>query len=730
MQTVTEPKTCCPKDHKKLREPLASQAHDEELYICPMHPEVQKIGPGACPICGMDLEPLIAGDDQTELNKVWRRFFLCALFSVPILLLAMSHMIPGLHWSFLSPPLRSVLELILSAPVCLWLAWPFFVRGFQSLKALNPNMFTLISLGVGTAFLYSVIATLFPSLFPASFRGSNGEVALYFEAAVVIVTLVMLGQALELSARNRTGAALRDLMELSPKIAHRLNVKGEEEDVALYLLKSGDLMRVRPGEKIPVDAEIIEGHSLIDESMITGEALLVPKKSGDMVVGATINGMGPLVIRATKVGADALLAQIIAQVISSQRSRAPVQNITDKISAYFVPSVVAVAIIAGISWALWGPAPSMAYAVLNAVSVLIIACPCALGLATPMSIMVAMGRGAHLGILFKDAASIENLESIDTLVVDKTGTLSEGKARLLEIITHTFNKNELLKKAASLSLLSEHPLSAALTRAAKEEDLTLEPAQDFVLKAGRGIMATLNNQAVALGNRALMAELNVDTEGSLALAQKREQEGSTVIFVAIEGKLAGLLVIADPIKPTTREAIIALQKEKIRIIMLTGDHEENARVMADKLNIGELKAQVLPTDKGNFIRQLQEQGAKVAMAGDGINDAPALAQANVGIAMGHGTEIAIKSAQVTLVKGDLVGILRARRLSRATMRNIKQNLAAAFVFNIIAVPIAAGVLYPCCGILLSPMLGALAMSLSSVAVIVNALRLRYVRVNT
>ena len=699
-------------------------------YTCPMHPQIVRNAPGFCPICGMALEPRVATgeEENADLIDMKRRFWVSTALTMPLLLLAMSEFMPGDPLrSLIAPRLLIWISLALASPVVLWGGWPFFVRGWQSIVNRSLNMFTLIGLGVAVAFVYSVIATILPQIFPASFRDAMGNVPVYFEAAAVITTLVLLGQVLELKARSSTSAAIRALLGLAPKTARRIAPDGSEQDVPLDQVNKGDHLRVRPGEKIPVDGIVIEGNSSVDESMVTGEPIPVEKKAGDRVIGATVNGTGSLVMEAERVGSETLLAQIVQMVVEAQRSRAPIQKLADVVSGYFVPAVILIAIIAFIVWATVGPEPRMAYAIINAVAVLIIACPCALGLATPMSIMVATGKGAQAGVLFKNAEAIEVLREIDTLVVDKTGTLTEGRPKLVTVApVEGFNEQKLLRLAASLERGSEHPLAAAIVAGAQERAVELTKAQDFESVTGKGVKGRIDGQAVSLGNRALLEELGIEP-GPLAIeAEKFRTDGQTVMFVAVEREVAGLIGVADPIKESTPEAIRQLDEQKIRIVMLTGDSRTTAQAVARKLNIDELVAEVLPNQKAEIIKRFQSEGRKVAMAGDGINDAPALAQAQVGIAMGTGTDVAMQSAGVTLVKGDLRGIVRAIRLSRATMHNIKQNLFFAFIYNSIGVPIAAGVLYPFFGLLLSPMIAAAAMSFSSVSVIGNALRLRRV----
>jgi Cu+-exporting ATPase len=712
-------------------EPPAGAVAEAVEYTCPMHPEIVRPGPGSCPICGMALEPRVptaeAGDDP-ELVDMRRRFWGSATLTVPLFAIAMGAMIPGDPVGHLVPAhLHNQVELALATPVVFWGAWPFFVRAWSSLVSRHLNMFTLIGLGVAVAYGYSLVATIAPGLFPMALRGHGGQVAVYFEAAAVIVTLVLLGQVLELRARSRTGAAIKALLGLAPKTARRMNDDGEE-DVPLETVQPGDRLRVRPGEKVPVDGTVLEGASSVDESMVTGEPIPVEKHPGDRVVGATVNGTGALVVRAERVGRETLLARIVAMVAEAQRSRAPIQRLADTVAGYFVPTVILVAVSTFAVWALWGPEPRLAYALVNAVAVLIIACPCALGLATPMSIMVAAGRGATAGVLFRNAEAIEVLRDVDTLVVDKTGTLTEGRPKLVTVEpSAAHDEVDLLRLAASLEQGSEHPLAAAIVAGAKERGIALAGAEGFVSVTGKGVTGRVDGRAVALGNRALMDDVGASVGENDARAEALRVEGQTVMFVAVDGVLAGLVGVADPVKDSAAEALRELRGEGLRVVMLTGDSRTTADAVARRLGIDEVVAEVLPEQKAETVKRLQSEGRRVAMAGDGINDAPALAQAHVGIAMGTGTDVAMESAGVTLVKGDLRGIVRARRLSRATMANIRQNLLFAFGYNALGVPVAAGVLYPFTGLLLSPMLAAAAMSLSSVSVIANALRLRSAR---
>ena len=701
-------------------------------YTCPMHPEVRQFGAGSCPKCGMALEPVRAslGEDESnpELDDMTRRFWVSLALTAPVFGIAMAEMLPGqpLARTF-APGVLLWAQLALTTPVVLWGGWPFFVRGWASLRSRHLNMFTLIALGTGAAFLYSLIGALLPGSFPESFRGPSGEIAVYFEAAAVITTLVLLGQVLELRARHRTGTAIRILLGLAPKTARLLASDGTERDVALEQIRVGDRLRVRPGERVPTDGSVVEGSSSVDESMLTGEPLPVAKREGDGVTGATVNGSGSLVILAERVGSETVLAQIVQMVAEAQRSRAPIQRLVDVVASYFVPAVIAVALLAFAVWATVGPEPRLAHALINAVAVLIIACPCALGLATPMSIMVASGRGAGAGVLFKNAEAIEVLRDVDVLVVDKTGTLTEGRPKLVQTeVASGWEVDSVLALAASLERGSEHPLAGSIVGAALERDLELHQVEDFDSRTGRGVIGRVKERRVAVGNRALLDELGIEPGELEQHASGMRALGQTVMFVAVDGRLVGLLGVADPLKDSTPEAIRALHAAGLRIVMLTGDHAATANAVAATLGLDEVIANVLPEQKSRIVEELQQQGHTVAMAGDGINDAPALARAHVGIAMGGGTDVAMESAGVTLLGGDLRGIVRARRLSRSTMRNIRQNLFLAFVYNSIGVPIAAGVLYPVVGLLLSPMIAAAAMSLSSLSVISNALRLRKV----
>ena len=699
------------------------------IYTCPMHPEVRREGPGDCPICGMALEPETVSADtgpSDELKDMTRRFWIGLVLTLPVFALEMGGHVFGLM-HFISQQTSNWIQLLLATPVVVWAGWPFFVRGWRSLVHRSLNMFTLIAIGTGTALIYSLLATLTPGIFPDAFRQADGSVAVYFEAAAVIVVLVLLGQVLELRAREKTSGAIRALLDLAPATARRLDDQGNEEDISLDQVQVGDRLRVRPGDKVPLDGEVMEGRSNVDESMVTGEPLAVKKEVGDGVIGGSINGQGSFVMRADKVGQDTMLSQIVQMVASAQRSRAPIQGLADKVASIFVPVVILIAVVAFIAWSLWGPTPPMAFGLIAAVSVLIIACPCALGLATPMSIMVGVGRGAQLGVLIRDAEALERLEKVDTVVVDKTGTLTEGKPRVTELIlTEGIAESELLRLAASLERGSEHPLAHAIVEKAKEAEVKLTEALDFEAPNGMGVIGQIDGKRIALGNRLLMESEGVNTQSQDTHADQLRSDGATVIFASIDGNLAGLLAIADPVKETTEEAIRSLQADGIRVVMLTGDNRTSANAVARRLGIDEVEAEVLPEDKGRVIQRLRDEGRIVVMAGDGVNDAPALATADVGIAMGTGTDVAIESAGVTLLRGDLTGIATAHKLSKATMRNIRQNLFFAFAYNAAGIPIAAGILYPFTGMLLSPIIAAAAMSLSSVSVIGNALRLRMI----
>jgi Cu+-exporting ATPase len=702
------------------------------IYTCPMHPQIRQEGPGSCPICGMALEPLDAPAEtgpNAELIDMSRRFWIGLILCLPVVALEMGGHVPRLGLHDLVSPHRSVLlQFALATPVVLWAGWPFFERAWASFVHRSLNMFSLIALGTGAAYLYSLAATFLPGIFPVGFRGMDGTVAVYFEAAAVITVLVLLGQVLELRAREQTGGAIRALLNLAPKTARRLTSSGEDEEIPVAFVQFGDRLRVRPGDGVPVDGTVLEGGSAVDESMVTGESMPVAKQPGDRLIGGTVNGTGSLIMRAEKIGSDTMLARIVAMVAEAQRSRAPIQRMADLVAGWFVPAVILVALLAFVAWAIWGPAPALAYGLIAAVSVLIIACPCALGLATPMSIMVGVGKGAMSGVLIKSAEALERMEKVDTLVVDKTGTLTEGKPRVVAAVAAPgMSEALILSIAASLERSSEHPLAAAIVAAARDRSLPLRDATGFASDTGKGVRGLVDGHAVALGNARLMEELGVALGSLDAQAHAQRQEGATALFLAIDGAPAGVIAIADPIKATTQAALDGLRADNVCIVMLTGDNRTTAEAVGRKLGIEDVQADVLPEDKNSIVRRLRQEGRVVAMAGDGVNDAPALAEADVGIAMGTGTEVAIQSAGITLVKGDLAGIARARALSRATMSNIRQNLALAFVYNVAGIPIAAGVLYPSFGLLLSPIVAALAMALSSVSVIGNALRLRAAR---
>lgn len=720
-------------DPVRYLEPTAAAqppANPGAIYTCPMHPEIRQVGPGSCPICGMALEPeTITADSgpNPELADMSRRFWIGLVLAVPVFVLEMGGHIPGLM-GFVSSHTSHWIQFALATPVVLWAGWPFFQRGWTSLVTRHLNMFTLIAMGVGVAWVYSVAAVLAPGLFPPAFRDMSGAVPVYFEAAAVITVLVLLGQVLELRAREQTSGAIKALLNLAPKTARRIRDDGTDEEVTLDLIQVGDRLRVRPGEKIPVDGALTEGRASIDESLVTGESMPVTKEAEGKVIAGSLNKTGSFIMRAEKVGADTLLSRIVQMVAEAQRSRAPIQRLADTVAGWFVPAVIAVALLAGLIWALVGPEPRFAYALVAAVSVLIIACPCALGLATPMSIMVGVGRGAREGVLIKNAEALERFEKVDTLVIDKTGTLTEGRPAVTAIKTAAgIEESELLRLAASLERGSEHPLADAVLRAAKDRGLTLSEATDFDSPVGRGVIGIVDGRKVVLGGAPLMAEQGIDMGLLLAEAEALRQDGTTAVFAAIDGRLAGVLGIADPIKPTTPDAVRALLADGVRLVMMTGDNRTTALAVARKLGIEEVEAEVLPQDKAKVVQKLRAEGRVVAMAGDGVNDAPALAAADVGVAMGAGSDVAIESAGVTLLKGDLQGLVRARRLSRIVMRNIRQNLVFAFIYNVAGVPVAAGVLYPVFGWLLSPQIAAAAMALSSVSVITNALRLRAVR---
>jgi Cu+-exporting ATPase len=697
------------------------------IYTCPMHPQIRQIGPGSCPICGMALEPEVASLDappNPELADMTRRFWIGLALSLPAVVLEMGGHLAGGH-GWIDQTLSNWIQLVFATPVVLWAGWPFFVRGWQSLLTRNLNMFTLIAMGTGVAYAYSLVATVAPDIFPATFRGHDGAVAVYFEAAAVITVLVLLGQVLELRAREATSGAIKALLELAPKTARLVDANGADHEVEIDSLEVGDKLRVRPGEKVPVDGTILEGRSSLDESLVTGESMPVTKAAGDKVIAGTLNQSGGFVMRTEKVGRDTLLSQIVKMVADAQRSRAPIQRLADQVAGWFVPVVIVIALLAFGAWSLFGPEPRMAYGLVAAVNVLIIACPCALGLATPMSIMVGVGRGAQAGVLIRNAEALERMERVDTLVVDKTGTLTEGKPKAVAIVAAPgFQENEILRLAASVERASEHPLADAIVRAAKERDLDLSKVEEFDSPTGKGATGKVDGKTVVLGNSNFLTSLGIDTQSLNAEAERLREDGATVINIAADGKLAGLIAIADPVKPSAPEALKALAAEGIKVIMLTGDNRTTANAVARKLGITDVEAEVLPDQKIAVVVRLQKAGRIVAMAGDGVNDAPALAAADVGIAMGTGTDVAMESAGITLLKGDLGGIVRARRLSQATMRNIRQNLFFAFVYNAAGIPIAAGILYPHFGIMLSPIIAAAAMALSSVSVVANALRLR------
>ena len=709
----------------------AAGAADAAEYTCPMHPQVIQIGPGLCPICGMALEPVVATPDSgpsAELLDMTRRLRIGLALALPVFVLEMGSHLVDLH-RFVAPQVSNWIQLALATPVVLWAGWPFFVRGAASVRNRSLNMFTLIALGTGVAWLYSIVATVAPGLFPAQFRGMDGAVAVYFEAAAVITVLVLLGQVLELHAREKTSGAIRALLDLAPRTALKVGADGSDETVPIDTLVAGDRLRVRPGEKVPVDGELIEGKGTVDESMVTGEPMPVPKAPGAKVTAGTLNQTGGFVMRAEKVGADTLLAQIVHMVASAQRSRAPIQRLADRAAAGFVPAVIVVALLTFGAWLAWGPSPAFSYALITSVAVLIIACPCALGLATPMSIMVGVGKGAQNGVLIRDAQALEHLEKVDTLVIDKTGTLTEGKPQVVHVqAAPGFDDAEVLRKLASVERASEHPLATAVVGAARERGLILADVADFDSPVGKGVVGRVEEQAVASGSAKFLGELDVDTSALASAAEAQRSKAASVIFVAIDGRLAGFVAIADPIKATTRQAIQALKEADIRVVMLTGDGKTTAEAVARELGLDDVVADVFPQDKAAVVQRLQGEGRVVAMAGDGVNDAPALAAADVGIAMGTGTDVAMESAGVTLLRGDLLGIVRARRLSAATMRNIRQNLFLSFAYNTAGIPLAAGVLYPFFGLLLSPQIAAAAMALSSVSVIGNALRLRAARI--
>ncbi len=712
--------------------PPSEAAAEGTIYTCPMHPQIRQVGPGSCPICGMALEPAGISEDagpSKELIEMTRRFWIGAVISVPVVILEMGAHFPALsHHHYVSPHMSVWLQFLLATPVVLWAGWPFFVRGLASVRNRSLNMFSLIALGVGAAYLYSLVATFTPGVFPAGLQQENGIIPVYYEAAAVITVLVLLGQVLELRAREKTGSAIRALLNLAPKTARRIRGGGNDEEVALDHVHIGDRLRVRPGDSVPVDGAVEEGRSAVDESMVTGESMPVEKEPGSKLIGGTINGTGSLVMRAEKVGADTMLARIVHMVAEAQRSRAPIQRLADLVSAWFVPAVIVVAFAAFIGWMIWGPPPAFAYALVASVSVVIIACPCALGLATPMSIMVGVGKGATAGVLIKNAEALERFEKIDTLVADKTGTLTEGKPRVVAVVpAENFDEATVLSLGASLERSSEHPLAAAIVTAAHQRRLPIKDVADFASVTGKGVTGLIDGRKIAVGNAKLLKDLAVAGADLEARADALRRDGATAMFVAVDGRPAGIIAVADPIKATTPAALKALEADDVHIVMLTGDNHTTAQAVAAKLGISDVEAEVLPEQKNAIVRRLRSEGRIVAMAGDGVNDAPALAEADVGVAMGTGTDVAMQSAGVTLVKGDLAGIARARALSRATMRNIRQNLVLAFVYNVLGIPLAAGVLYPAFGLLLSPIVAAAAMSFSSVSVIGNSLRLRFAR---
>jgi Cu+-exporting ATPase len=721
-------------DPQKFLTPLQAKAPEAApegaTYTCPMHPQIRQVGPGSCPICGMALEPELVSAEtgpNSELADMSRRFWVGLLLALPVVALEMGGHLTNLHM-LLGQKTSNWLQFLLATPVVLWGGWPFFVRGWQSVVTRNLNMFTLIAMGTGVAWVYSVVAVAMPDLFPPTFQGPDGSVAVYFEAAAVITVLVLLGQVLELRARESTSGAIRALLDMAPKTARLIRNDGSEEEVQLDAVHVGNRLRVRPGEKVPVDGSVVEGRSAVDESMVTGESMPVTKEPGVKVIGGTINQSGALIIEAQKVGRDTMLSQIVQLVAKAQRSRAPIQRLTDQVSGWFVPAVIAVAVLAFAAWGIWGPEPRFSYGLVAAVAVLIIACPCALGLATPMSIMVGVGRGAQAGVLIKNAEALEHMEKVDTLVVDKTGTLTEGKPAVTAVVPAAgFTEADILRLAASVERASEHPLALAIVAAAGAKGLATSAVTDFDSPVGKGAFGTVDGKRIVLGNAKFLAEQGVDVASLASAAEELRQDGATAIFVGIDGVVAGVLAIADPVKASTPQALAALKAEGVRVVMLTGDNWTTAKAVARRLGIDEVEAEVLPEQKSEVVQKRKAAGQVVAMAGDGVNDAPALAAADVGIAMGTGTDVAMESAGVTLLKGDLTGIVRARRLSQATMRNIRQNLFFAFIYNAAGVPIAAGVLYPVFGILLSPIIAAAAMALSSVSVVGNALRLRHVR---
>lgn len=722
-----------PEKYIKVSAPEKIPGQEQVVYTCPMHPEVRQLGPGSCPLCGMALEPEVVSlieNENPELVDFTRRLKISLPLTLPLFFISMSEMIPGFHLQqYLSVEFNSWMQFLLATPVVLWAGKPFFEKAWQSVKNKNLNMFSLIALGTGVAYLFSLVGTFFPSLFPESLKGHGGQVPLYFEASAVITVLVLLGQVLELRARNQTGNAIKALLGLAPKMARKINSDGSEIDILVEHIHVGEFLRVRPGEKIPVDGVLIEGHSFVDESMITGESIPVEKKVEDKLTGATVNGQGSFVMKAVKVGSDTVLAQIVKMVSQAQRSRAPIQKLADTISSYFVPAVVLVSILTAICWFVWGPEPRMTHALVNAVAVLIIACPCALGLATPMSIMVGTGKGASLGVLIKNAEALETLEKINTLVVDKTGTLTLGKPTLTQMKTlEGFSELQVLALAATLEKSSEHPLAEAIVKVAREKNLPLDPVEDFHSLTGMGVYGVVNGRKIFVGNQKLLEKYQINSGELLQISMDWQTKGHGVMFVAIDHKPAAVMAVRDPIKESAKPAISYFQQQGIEVVMLTGDNKNTAKLVAEEMGIKHVEAEVLPQQKNAVIKKLQDQGKIVAMAGDGINDAPALAQAHVGIAMGTGTDVSMESAGVTLLKGDLMGIVRAHKLSQETMKNIRQNLFFAFVYNLLGVPIAAGLLYPVWGLLLSPMFASLAMSFSSVSVVTNALRLRRMKI--
>ncbi len=713
------------------REPAAADAPEGAIWTCPMHPEIQRAGPGSCPICGMALEPVMptaSGGPSEEYRDMRRRFWIGLLLALPVVALEMGGHLTGLH-QYVGRQTNNWVQMLLATPVVLWAGWPFFERAWLSIRNKSLNMFTLIAMGTGVAWGYSMIAAILPQIFPAAFRAADGSVAVYFEAAAVITVLVLLGQVLELRARETTSGAIRALLDLTPKLARRVRSDGSDEEVALEEVAVGDMLRIRPGEKVPVDGIVVEGRGTVDESMVTGESMPVTKAAGAALIGGTINQTGGLLMRSEKVGRDTMLARIVQMVADAQRSRAPIQRLADTVSGWFVPGVIVVAIVAFVVWSLLGPAPAMAYGLIAAVSVLIIACPCALGLATPMSIMVGVGRGAEAGVLIKNAEALERMEKVDTLVVDKTGTLTEGRPSVVAIeVAGGFEEQDLLRIAASLERSSEHPLAAAIVKAAEDRGLALVEPSGVDQPVGKGIVGAVDDKAIVLGNASFLEEYDVDLGALTEAADRLRTDGATAIYIAVNGKAAGVIAIADPVKETTGDALAALREAGIKVIMLTGDNRVTAEAIARRLGIDDVEADVLPDQKSAVVQRLREEGRIVAMAGDGVNDAPALAAADVGIAMGSGTDVAIESAGVTLLRGDLLGIVRARHLSHATMANIRQNLFFAFAYNVAGIPVAAGVLYPIFGLLLSPVIAAAAMALSSVSVIANSLRLRFARI--